>query len=72
MTAVELHAIRWALGFTQADLARVLGVSETTLRRWESSNKERDDLRKTTLPSYLRLALRELWRQWHPSVPPAF
>lgn len=38
-TPIGLRARREALGLTQADLARVLGVSALTLHRWEAGQR---------------------------------
>lgn len=50
MTSIELKKWREDHGYSQAKLARALGVAVMTVSRWET------DLRAT--PSFLHLALR--------------
>jgi len=38
MTPKQLHAARKTLGLSRRDLAVVLGVSERTVQRWESTD----------------------------------
>lgn len=52
MTAAEIRAAREALGWSQERLARALGVSLSTVWRWERG--------KMPAPAMLRLALERL------------
>lgn len=52
MTANELREKRKDLGYTQEELAVILGVTANTIARWE-----RDEV---TFPQYLELALRSV------------
>lgn len=40
MTPVEIRAARLALGMTQSQLARLVGVDSRTWRRWECAERE--------------------------------
>lgn len=49
MTPQELVDRREELRLTRAELARILGISRSTLHRWEAGD--------TAIPPYLELAL---------------
>jgi len=60
MNAAEIKALREALGLSQEQLARDLGVSFTTVSRWEQGH---------TKPSPLAIVkLKEIKRQWEDRV----
>lgn len=50
MTRTELKQWRSANGYSQAKLARMLGVAVMTISRWETGAR--------TIPAFLHLALR--------------
>lgn len=55
MTAAELRAHRRALGLSQLQLARALGVDHSTVFRWEQGTR--------AVPPLLALALEALARR---------
>jgi len=40
MTAAQFHRVRRALGLTQAELARRLGVTDRAVRRYEAGDRK--------------------------------
>jgi transcriptional regulator with XRE-family HTH domain len=57
MTGAELRSARLALGITQRQLARVLGVHPNTLACWERGSKPIGN------PEMLRMALAQIGRR---------
>jgi transcriptional regulator with XRE-family HTH domain len=55
MTPDDLKVWRKQNGYTQADLARALGVTSLTVSRWERGDRQ--------MASFLRLALEALERR---------
>lgn len=49
MTSIELKAWRTKNGYTQEELAQILGVTKTTVYRWEAALRE--------IPPFLALTL---------------
>lgn len=49
MTPTEIRALRTSLGWTQERLARELGVSWTTVNRWERGKTEPSPLAEAKL-----------------------
>ena len=59
MTGKEIEKIRKCLGMTQAELAEALGVSFSTISRWETSKSEPDDKQEEQLQVLKELAEKE-------------
>ncbi len=55
MTSKELKEWRQRTGYTQAQLAQALGVTNVCISRWE---REEEGEGKRQIPSFLHLALR--------------
>ena len=60
MTADELRAWRAAHGISQEQLARLLGVTSTAVRRWEMPE---ESAHRRAIPPYLERALRDIARE---------
>jgi len=56
MEGMELKEQRNALGFTQAQLAEILGVEPNTVARWENE--------VLSIPKYIALAMETVKRQY--------
>lgn len=58
MTPEEIKAIREVFGWTQADLAREMGVSTNAISRWEQGNRRPRGAAETLLLQIQRRARR--------------
>lgn len=50
MTPQEIHARRKALGMTQGQIARLIGVDDRTWRRWEDATQALRPLEASQMP----------------------
>jgi DNA-binding transcriptional regulator YiaG len=61
LTSAQIRKSRKAIGLSQKRMAKLLGISNATLCRWESGNQ----VQQRAFDNYLRAFFASIWLRWY-------